>query len=248
MHLESGWTPAGENKDSIVGKAAASFSESRGYTGTQQEDKELERIFEKTYGTPKEKTRIPKKTFDAAERKPRKKGERTEEVREEYLLVDGYNIIFAWDELKALAKVNLDAAREALLEILSNYQGYRGCKTIAVFDAYKRKGGQRRHEQYHNIEVVFTKEAETADSYIEKTTYEIGKRYYVRVATSDSLEQMIILGNGAFKVSAKEFREEIRQADAEISSILEAYNRKSNLENRSRIEIPDPDASDKPGT
>ena len=133
--------------------------------------------------------------------------------------MDGYNIIFAWDELKALAKVNLDAAREALLEILSNYQGYRGCKTIAVFDAYKRKGGQRRHEQYHNIEVVFTKEAETADSYIEKTTYEIGKRYYVRVATSDSLEQMIILGNGAFKVSAKEFREEIRQADAEISSI-----------------------------
>ena len=248
MHLESGWTPAGENKDSIVGKAAASFSESRGYTGTQQEDKELERIFEKTYGTPKEKTRIPKKTFDAAERKPRKKGERTEEVREEYLLVDGYNIIFAWDELKALAKVNLDAAREALLEILSNYQGYRGCKTIAVFDAYKRKGGQRRHEQYHNIEVVFTKEAETADSYIEKTTYEIGKRYYVRVATSDSLEQMISQGKGAFKVSAKEFREEIRQADAEISSILEAYNRKSNLENRSRIEIPDPDASDKPGT
>ena len=88
--------------------------------------------------------------------------------------MDGYNIIFAWDELKALAKVNLDAAREALLEILSNYQGYRGCKTIAVFDAYKRKGGQRHHEQYHNIEVVFTKEAETADSYIEKTTYEIG--------------------------------------------------------------------------
>ena len=240
MHVESGIRLAGAEQSGEPQRRRA--PERSVYRGTLEEDKELEAIFTRTYGAQKPRS------FDPPRRETASVPVKKEDPVQDYLLVDGYNIIFAWDELKALAKVNLDAAREALLEILSNYQGYRGCKTIAVFDAYKRKGGQRRHEQYHNIEVVFTKEAETADSYIEKTTYEIGKRYYVRVATSDSLEQMIILGNGAFKVSAKEFREEIRQADAEISSILEAYNRKSNLENRSRIEIPDPDASDKPGT
>ena len=157
----------------------------------------------------------------------------------EYLLVDGYNIIFAWDELQALAKENLDAAREALLEILSNYQGYRKCKVIAVFDAYKVKGGERREEKYDNVQVIYTKEAETADMYIERVTYEMAKEYHVKVATSDNLEQLIITGNGAFKISAQEFKAEIQQTNAEITAFLEAYNRKSSLESKHKIKIPE---------
>lgn len=250
MHLESGWSPKEERERTASNSRTGSVSpaKSGGYAGTRQEEEELERIFEQTYKRQKEKKRIPKKTFEAPPKGSRKPSVPDAEIKDEYLLVDGYNLIFAWDELKELAKINLDGAREALLEILSNYQGYRGCKIIAVFDAYKVKGGERRHERFHNVEVVFTKEAETADSYIEKTTYEIGKTYYVRVATSDSLEQMIILGNGAFKVSAGQFLEEIRQADAEISAILKAYNRKSSMESRGRIQIPQTADGDESGS
>ena len=110
--------------------------------------------------------------------------------------MDGYNIIFAWDELKAIARDNLDAARKQLCDILSNYQGFRRCEVIAVFDAYKVKGGQGSVEKYHNIHVVYTKEAETADAYIERATYEIGRHHRVRVATSDGPEQLIIWATG----------------------------------------------------
>ena len=161
------------------------------------------------------------------------------EVLPEYLLVDGYNIIFAWDELKELAKINIDGAREALIEVLNNYQGYKKCNIIAVFDAYKVKGGVRREERHGNIDVVFTKEAETADTYIERTTHEMKGKYQVRVATSDRLEQMIIMGNDAFKVSAKEFKAEIEHANAEISAFLEEYNRKARMNNRNTIRIPE---------
>ena len=112
--------------------------------------------------------------------------------RQEYLLVDGYNIIFAWDELKELAKDNLDAARQRLINIMCNYQGVRQCNLILVFDAYKVKGNVGEIEKYHNITIVYTKEAETADMYIEKTTNQLGKDYRVRVATSDGLEQLIL--------------------------------------------------------
>ena len=126
--------------------------------------------------------------------------------------MDGYNIIFAWDELTALARTDVSAARQALEDILSNYQGIRKCVVILVFDAYKVKGNPGSVEKKDNIYVVYTKEAETADAYIEKATYDLGKNHRVRVATSDGLEQMIILGHGALRLSARTFKAEIEQA------------------------------------
>ncbi len=135
----------------------------------------------------------------------------------ESLLVDGYNIIFAWPELKELAAVNLDGARTKLQDILCNYQGYKKCQVILVFDGYKVKGNPGEVIQYHNIHVIFTKEAETADQYIEKVTQQIGRRYQVAVATSDKLEQVIILGKGALRLSARDLFKEIKETNDEIS-------------------------------
>lgn len=118
------------------------------------------------------------------------------EPAEEFVLVDGYNIIFAWDELKGIGRDSLDAARHVLMNLLCNYQGYRGCNLILVFDAYKVPQNLGTVEKYHNIFIVYTQEAETADSYIERVTYELRGRKKVRVATSDNLEQLIILGHG----------------------------------------------------
>lgn len=132
------------------------------------------------------------------------------EKRKEYLLVDGYNIIFAWKELNELAAVNLDSARGRLLDILCNYQGICGCDLIAVFDAYRVKGHETEVLDYHNIHVVYTKEAETADAYIEKFAHENGRKYDVTVATSDGLEQVIIRGQGCRLISAREFEEEVQ--------------------------------------
>ena len=145
------------------------------------------------------------------------KGRKTERERE-YLLVDGYNIIFSWEELKDLAKDNLAGARGMLMDILSNYQGYKKNTLILVFDAYKVEGGQGQVFKYHNIHVVFTKEAETADQYIEKTVHEIGRNHSVTVATSDALEQVIILGQGARRMSARMLKEEVEEAAKELRS------------------------------
>ena len=136
------------------------------------------------------------------------------EKKEEYLLVDGYNIIFAWADLHDLAEVNIDSARDRLMDICSNYQGFAGCTLILVFDAYKVKGNTGSVQKYHNIYVVYTREAETADQYIEKTVHKIGKKYHVSVATSDRLEQMIIWGDGAVRLSAAGFREAVEEASA----------------------------------
>ena len=133
--------------------------------------------------------------------------------REEYLLVDGYNIIFAWEELRELAKENIHAACDKLMDILSNYQGYRKCTLILVFDAYKVEGHAEEVIPYHNIFVVYTKEAETADQYIEKTVHRIGRQYQVTVATSDGLEQVIIMGQGAHRISAMGLKKEIEDAE-----------------------------------
>ena len=143
------------------------------------------------------------------------------EPKKEYLLVDGYNIIFAWEELNELAKASIDAARNKLMDILSNYQGFTGCTLILVFDAYKVKGSQGEVQKYHNIYVVYTKEAETADQYIEKTTHEIGRKYKVTVANSDALEQVIVMGQGAYRVSARDFYEEVERTEKQIREINE---------------------------
>lgn len=139
-----------------------------------------------------------------------------QEKREEYLLVDGYNVIFAWEDLKELAAVNLDGARGKLLDILCNYQGIKKCSLIAVFDAYRLKGHPTEVLDYHNIHVVYTKEAETADRYIEKFAHDNGKKYDITVATSDGLEQIIIRGEGCRLLSARDLREEIDRAQAAL--------------------------------
>ena len=155
--------------------------------------------------------------------------QQTQENREEYLLVDGYNIIFAWEELRSLASVNIDSARDKLMDICCNYQGYAGCTLILVYDAYKVKGNPGSVLQYHNIHVVYTKEAETADQYIEKTVHKIGKKNRVTVATSDALEQMIIWGEGATRLSAAGFKEAVETAKQRLK---ETYSVQSRIYNK----------------
>ena len=199
------------------------------YAGTLQQDKELQAIFERTYGPVKQRAfvqpRAPKRPV-SSDSEVEKRAIREQFRGEEYLLVDGYNIIFAWDELKAIAKDSLDAARKTLCDLLCDYQGYKKCHVIAVFDAYKVKGGLGSVEKYHNIHVVYTKEAETADAYIEKATYEIGKKHRVKVATSDGPEQLIILGHGALRLSASNFHEEMEHVRGQIADVLFRNNQK----------------------
>lgn len=180
------------------------------------DQEELEEIFTRTYGPIRRERNAFQKTSRtvAAPTSPRK--QKPKEPEKEYLLVDGYNIIFAWEDLKELAKVNIEGARNKLMDILCNYQGYKKCTLILVFDAYKVEGGQGSVQKYHNIHVVYTKEAETADQYIEKTVHEIGRQYHVTVATSDALEQVIILGQGADRLSARNLLEEIQRMKEEI--------------------------------
>lgn len=183
-------------------------------------DKELMHIFEKTYGQVKKRTNGQSRRFESNNNSDcnRKTAPKYDGV--EYVLVDGYNVIFAWDNLKALAKENIDAARNSLINIMCNYQGYKKCELILVFDAYKVKGNGREIEEVNNISVVYTKEAETADMYIEKVTHKLAKNHRVRVVTSDGLEQMIILGRGALRVSSRAFREEVKNAEEEIRRII----------------------------
>ena len=197
------------------------------YAGTVEQDKELQAIFERTYGPVKNRSFQPPRENRAPAAE--KRTIRSQTPQKEYLLVDGYNIIFAWDELKAMARDNLDAARKALCDLLCNYQGYKKCEVIAVFDAYRVKGGQGSVEKYHNIHVVYTKEAETADAYIERTTYELRDKYHVKVATSDGPEQLIILGHGALRLSATAFHEEVERVEGQIAQALERNNRKSKV-------------------
>lgn len=138
---------------------------------------------------------------------------RKQKGEKEYLLVDGYNVIFAWDDLKALAAVNIDSARDKLIDVMSNYQGYVDCELILVFDAYKVKQNPGSITKHGNIHVVYTKEAETADMYIEKTTHELGRKYKVTVASSDGLEQLIIMGQGALRMSSRGLREEVERVN-----------------------------------
>ena len=203
--------------------AAAPSRRRVSYASSREEDEELRAIYERTYGE------VKRRDFQSVQ-KPRSDGtvRRTVPPRPtgpEYLLVDGYNIIHAWDELKEMAKTNLEASRRMLMDILCNYQGFKKCVVILVFDAYRVKGNPGSVEHWNNIHVVYTKEAETADTYIERATYDLAKNHRVRVATSDNLEQMIILGHGAVRVSAKEFREEIENAKVLISEVIERNNR-----------------------
>ncbi len=192
--------------------------------GAPELEKELLSIFERTYGQIRRRDILPVMALRSQDKRELLA---QMEPAEEFVLVDGYNIIFAWDELKEIGRDNLDAARHVLMNLLCNYQGYRGCNLIVVFDAYKVPQNLGAVEKYHNIYCVYTREAETADQYIERVTYELRGRRRVRVATSDNLEQLIILGHGAVRVSAQSFYEEVMQTQKEIERVLAQNNRKN---------------------
>ena len=208
-------------------------------TGSGRNDyitqEEIEEIFQRTYGKsvqeyapyrhhqqntgstaggqekPAEKDAVSEKNWNSGQASAKERY--ASDLREKYFLVDGYNIIFAWEDLRSLAEINIDSARDRLMDICCNYQGYDGATLILVFDAYKVKGNPGSVQKYHNIYVVYTREAETADQYIEKTVHKIGRKHHVTVATSDALEQMIIWGDGAVRLSAGGFREAVREAE-----------------------------------
>lgn len=218
MHLEYVWTPEAEKEKSAIeakkgqgsvqsGRVSSSFSRS------VEEDKELEEIFLRTYGKIERKRPIAERRVESPEE--RQKRMRKDQM-EEYLLVDGYNVIFAWEDLKELAKVNIEGARNKLMDVLCNYQGFKKCNLILVFDAYKVQGQELGVQKYHNIYVVYTKEAETADQYIEKVVHEIGRKYHVTVATSDNVEQVMTLGQGGKLLSARDLRTEVEEVQRQI--------------------------------
>ena len=214
MHVDSGWLP--EEERARKAQPAPQFQ--RGYASQVALDKELEEIFARTYGAVKPRAfHSVKATTKPKERPWKGLKQRT---GKDYLLVDGYNIIHAWEDLSALAREDLDGARAKLIDLLRNYQSWRGCQVIVVFDAYKVKGGKGAVEQLGDLYVVYTKEAETADMYIERTTYQLSRDNRVRVATSDGLEQMIILGHGAQRMSAAELKYETDQVMAQIRDTI----------------------------
>lgn len=217
-HLDSGWRrEAGE-----IARTPAPPPRRLSYESQQALDRELEAIFAKVYGPVKPRAFRPAPRPDAPRRERPWKGLKPRDG-EDYLLVDGYNIIHAWDELRSLARTDLDGARRRLVDRLKNYQGWTGHNVIVVFDAYKVKGGPGSVERDGEVSVVYTKEAETADMYIEKVTYAMGKEkkdHRVRVATSDGLEQLIILGHGAVRVPASELESELNNVEEEIRRTL----------------------------
>ncbi len=195
------------------------------YCGTLEQDKELLAIFERTYGKIKHRGGVDdaKKAARAALHTAPAASVPAAPVPAgpDYLLVDGYNVIFAWDSLRRLADGSLDAARRRLMDILCNYAGYKRCVPILVFDAYKVRGGAREVEKYHNLYVVYTREAETADMYIERATHELAREHRTRVVSSDGAEQIIVMGHGALRVSARAFEEEVNAVEKEIREFLE---------------------------
>lgn len=219
-HVPCTFSPRAESEAVSPSPAARS----RAAAGSLEQDKELLAIFESTYGKVERRAFEPKRAPARTALDAEKYNIRVQKSGPEYLLVDGYNIIFAWESLKKLAAQDISAAREALAGILANYRGWRKCEVILVFDAYKVKGNPGSIEKKNGIYIVYTKEAQTADSYIERATYDLGKNHRVRVATSDNLEQVIILGHGALRISARAFEEEIREAEGQISDLIERWN------------------------
>lgn len=218
MHCDSGLRFGGSTPEESAERFVTP-SEISSYKQRVAEDKELMAIFERTYG----KIKRDERTAMRRDKPPRSSVPKLPPPKKgpEYLLVDGYNIIFAWEELNKLARDNLDAARNRLINILCNYRGFKRCNLILVFDAYRVKGKHREVEEVDNISVVYTKEAETADMYIEKTAHTLAKDCRVRVATSDNVEQIIIMGSGAVRVSASEFLAEVTEVEKAIRKIIE---------------------------
>ncbi|MBQ3065892.1 MAG: TetM/TetW/TetO/TetS family tetracycline resistance ribosomal protection protein [Clostridia bacterium] len=216
-----------QRRQQKAAKRGTTHSRPYSYADAMEEDRELKAIFERTYGpiTPRSIFVPPPPVTEVTP--TRQTYLQLLDPAEEYLLVDGYNIIFAWDELKKIAHDSLDLARQTLIHILSNYQGYRKCNLILVFDAYRVKDGRGSVERHAGIYVIYTRAHETADTYIEKITYNIGKERRVRVATSDALEQVIILGHGATRVSANGLYEEVCRTTEELELLIESINQRN---------------------
>lgn len=218
MHLESELNKKSEDSEQV-------YVQKKTLDLAKVDDDELNRIFEMTFGKPREKAYVPRTKLPTAapsqsEKKNHPKANKIHRPKPEYILVDGYNIIFAWNSLKLPAKDNIDLARTLLINRLINYRAVKDCELLIVFDAYKVKGNIGSFEEHSGIKVVYTKEAETADSYIEKASHKLANQYTVRVATSDGLEQMIILGNGALRIPASAFEKEVMSVEQAISDFL----------------------------
>jgi predicted RNA-binding protein with PIN domain len=217
MHIRM---DGGDGEESDDGSDVPVRARAVKYGGTVEEDKELMRIFEATYGKIKPRRAAERKENKAPEESAKKRT-KAYKVLDEYLILDGYNVIFAWDELKKAAEGDLALARDILTRIVCNYTAFKKCSATIVFDAYKRRGGEGSEEQCGNVKVLYTKEGETADAYIERTSKALVDKYTVRVVTSDLEQQYVVLGNGALRVSAKEFRREIENTTAEINETIE---------------------------
>ncbi|MCQ2431329.1 MAG: TetM/TetW/TetO/TetS family tetracycline resistance ribosomal protection protein [Clostridia bacterium] len=206
-------------------RSGVSHSKPYSYADAMEEDRELKAIFERTYG-PISARSIFVPPPPVTELHPtRETYLKTLDPQRDYLLVDGYNIIFAWDELKALARDSLDLARQTLIHILANYQGFKKCNLILVFDAWRVKDGHGSVEHHAGIYVIYTRSKETADTYIEKVTYDIGREHRVRVATSDAMEQVIVMGHGAERLSARNFYDEVCAVNDEIKDLMTEINK-----------------------
>ena len=228
-------SPASSKKTRAKGEAPSSL----------EMDKELMAIFERTYGKIKEKDiqpvkktpkKEPEKTPEPGQKERRKPPKEIKD-KTEYLLVDGYNIVYAFDSLKELAKDNIDLARTRLMDMMSAFQTLKGCVLILVFDAYNVQREKEDVVKYHNIYVVYTKQAETADTYIERATYELLPNHIVKVATSDGAEQMIVLGHGALRISAREFEDEIKEVQEQMDRLISDWNRKEKRTLTQKINI-----------
>ena len=194
------------------------------YASGVEEDRELMRIFEATYGKVKER-RVSERVENAAEGYTAKSERRKKapKPKPELIIVDGYNLIFAWEDLRRLTERDIGLARDALIRLMCSATAFKRCECIIVFDAYKRKENAGAIEEIGAVTVVYTKEGQTADAYIEKTTRERSCDFFVRVVSSDMQEQLMILGNGGFRVSAREFRAEIERTVSEINEAIESY-------------------------
>lgn len=221
MHIKSG-----DERDEKEGEGAIPLrARAVSYRGTAEEDQELERIFEATYGKPKRKSYTERRE-NKADSEPKRRAKPIKRG-DEYVILDGYNVIHAWDNLRPSQKIDFSLSREILIRLMCSYSAFKRCRVIIVFDAHRVKDGKGSSEKYGDLTVVYTKEAETADTYIERATYQIAPTNHVRVVTSDLEEQYIILGNGALRVSANEFRLEMASVELEMAETLEKYKRKS---------------------
>ena len=221
MHIDTGERREETGEEEYIPRAPKKLD----YRGTLEEDKELMRIFESTYGKVKQR-KAPERVENKAPEKPKEKKLPKPKPRgEEFIIIDGYNFIFATDELRAVAEADFARGRDVLIRMMCDYSAFHRVKTLIVFDAYKRRGGEGSVEEVGRVTVVYTKESQTADAFIERTTYDTASEHTVRVVTGDLQEQLVVLGSGGLRVSNAEFWEELRDTALMIKEKIEEYTK-----------------------